>query len=93
MNIWILMTLFFKNVDNYYRYLNITYILSFKGLDQEGILTGATVALDPILTEGDHEAGPIAQSIVVEGAAVIHQCLTGEGTLVAEYVVNVTKVL
>lgn len=80
-----------KRVVNY-RYFHITFWL-FKGLDQEGILIGATVALDPILTEGDHEAGPIPQSIVAEGAAVIHQCLTGEGTLEAEYVVNLTKVL
>ncbi|KAG8139098.1 hypothetical protein E2320_001869 [Naja naja] len=57
-------------------------------LDPEDILIGDTLALDPILTGGDHAVNHIPQNIGVEGAEATLLCLTEEGTLAAEYVAN-----
>lgn len=63
----------------------------FEGPDQEDILIDVTLAPGPtpipIPIGDDLEADHTRQNIVVEGAAVILQCLTEGGILAAEYVV------
>lgn len=75
------------NFDGLLQFLYGTLFLPFKDLDPEDILTGDILALDPILTSGDHEVDLIPQNIGVEGAEATLLCLTEEGTLAAEYVV------